>query len=276
MRLWRRIPLGLIVVAATLAVMAAAWWSRGDALFSPGPLHAAPRRATPLGGVHSHAELANRCAACHPRPFSGQHMATLCLACHRDVQQQIDARRPLHGRLTQVQECRACHTEHAGPQAAITDLAHFDHSVTAFALTGRHLTTRCALCHQDQVYKGTPRTCVACHAEPRVHLGRFGTDCARCHSTATWKEPTMSLEFHKFPIRHGGGKNRGACATCHTQAPDYHSYTCYCCHRHDPDKTAEKHLKWNIVELHTCAKCHPTGRKRPDQPPKQKDVAASP
>jgi hypothetical protein len=65
-------------------------------------------------------------------------------------------------------------------------------------------------------------------------------------------------------------KNRGECATCHALPNDYRTFTCYGCHRHEPEKTAEKHLKWNIIELQACAKCHPTGRKRPDQPPKEK------
>jgi len=335
----RRIPAGPWIVLGTLFLTAVVYIVRGDSLFSPGPLRDVPTHKASLGGVRSHAALADRCSACHATIESGLTMESLCLGCHTDVRSQIDRRLPLHGRLTDVESCRKCHTEHRGSQATLTDFAHFDHDVTAFPLTGKHQfatcsachkdqvykgtpqscaachaeppvhvgrfgtncakchstvtwknanlasfnhdlaafkltgahrTTACAACHKDQHFRGTPQSCVACHAEPKVHLRRFGTDCMKCHSTATWKGATITAEFHKFPIFHGGGKNRGECATCHAQPNDYRTYTCYGCHRHEPEKTAEKHLKWNIVELQACAKCHPTGRKRPDQPPKEK------
>jgi hypothetical protein len=197
-------------------------------------------------------------------------MDGLCLGCHTDVQAQIERRISLHGRFTDAANCRKCHTEHHGATAALTDFAHFDHGVTKFPLTGMHQQAACAACHKNQVYRGTPQSCFACHAEPQVHRGRFGTDCMKCHTTATWRGATITAEFHRFPINHGGGKNRGECAACHQRPDAYRTYTCYGCHRHDPEKTAEKHLKWNIVDLSACAKCHPTGRKRPDQPVKDK------
>jgi hypothetical protein len=30
-------------------------------------------------------------------------------------------------------------------------------------------------------------TCIACHRNDDVHLGQFGAQCQRCHSTATFK-----------------------------------------------------------------------------------------
>ncbi|MBL9080804.1 MAG: hypothetical protein JNK76_03305 [Planctomycetales bacterium] len=473
----QRIPAGPWIVLGTLFLTAVVYIVRGDALFSPGSLRDMPAGKKTLGGVRSHAELADRCSACHATSESGLTMESLCLGCHTDVHSQIDRRLPLHGRLTDAESCRKCHTEHRGSQATLTDFAHFDHGITAFPLTGKHQLTNCSVCHKDQTYKGTPQSCIACHAEPpvhvgrfgtncskchstatwrttdlkdfdhnlasfkltgkhaattcaqchrnqvyrgtpssciachaepkihqgrfgsdcakchstmtwknvnltqfdhnlaafhltgkhvttscvachkdqvyrgtpqscaachaeptihlgrfgndcskchstatwknaklasfnhdlsafkltgahrttacaachkdqhyrgtpqscvachiepKVHLGRFGTDCMKCHSTATWKGATITAEFHKFPIFHGGGKNRGECAACHAMPNDYRTYACYGCHRHEPEKTAEKHLKWNIIELQACAKCHPTGRKRPDQPAKEK------
>ncbi|MBN8628086.1 MAG: hypothetical protein J0M17_21615 [Planctomycetes bacterium] len=404
----QRIPAGPWIVLGTLFLTAVVYIVRGDALFSPGSLRDMPAGKKTLGGVRSHAELADRCSACHATSESGLTMESLCLGCHTDVHSQIDRRLPLHGRLTDAESCRKCHTEHRGSQATLTDFAHFDHGITAFPLTGKHQLTNCSACHKDQTYKGTPQSCIACHAEPKihqgrfgsdcakchstmtwknvnltqfdhnlaafhltgkhvttscvachkdqvyrgtpqscaachaeptihlgrfgndcskchstatwknaklasfnhdlsafkltgahrttacaachkdqhyrgtpqscvachiepkVHLGRFGTDCMKCHSTATWKGATITAEFHKFPIFHGGGKNRGECAACHAMPNDYRTYACYGCHRHEPEKTAEKHLKWNIIELQACAKCHPTGRKRPDQPAKEK------
>lgn len=269
----QRIPSGPWIVLGTLLLTAAAYLVRGEALFNPGSLRDVPAGKKSLGGVRSHAELADRCSACHATIESGLTMESLCLGCHTDVHSQIDRRLPLHGRLTDAESCRKCHTEHRGSKATLTDFAHFDHGITAFPLTGKHQLTNCSACHKDQTYKGTSQSCVACHAEPKVHPSSFGTDCMKCHSTATWKRATITAEFHKFPIRHGGGKNRGECATCHALPNDYRTYTCYGCHRHEPEKTAEKHLKWNIVELQACAKCHLTGRKRPDQPAKEKALS---
>jgi hypothetical protein len=156
-------------------------------------------------------------------------------------------------------ECRNCHTEHRGAHGALTNLASFDHDCAAFKLTGKHTTVSCASCHVNDVYKGTPHDCAACHAEPKVHLGRFGTGCARCHSTSTWEGATFE---HSFPLTHGGGgKKRKACAVCHTEANSYQTYTCYGCHRHDPGKTAQKHLRRGVVDIDNCVACHPTGRK---------------
>jgi len=145
-----------------------------------------PIRNVSLGGVRSHAEPADRCSACHAPAESGLTMESLCLGCHTDVRSEIDRRLPLHGRLTDAESCRKCHTEHRGPQAVLTDFAHFDHGVTA-----------------------------------------------------TWQGATLTAEFHKFPIFHGGGKNRGECAACHTMPNDYRTYTCYGCHRGTVDVTRQ-------------------------------------
>jgi hypothetical protein len=111
------------------------------------------------------------------------------------------------------------------------------------------------------VYKGTSQACVSCHAEPQSHKNRFGTNCAQCHSTNTWVGATFD---HKFPLNHGGGPKHKpkACSVCHQSSDDYGTYTCYGCHRHDPEKTRQKHLKKEIVEIDACARCHPAGRKQ--------------
>src|SRR6516165_1150412 len=89
-------------------------------------------------------------------------------------------------------ECRACHTEHQGKTAALTSFAHFNHDYTAFKLTGAHRAVECQSCHEGNLYKGTQQACIACHAEPQVHLGKFGSDCASCHSTTTWAGVTLA------------------------------------------------------------------------------------
>ncbi|MBL8797614.1 MAG: hypothetical protein JNM56_27185 [Planctomycetia bacterium] len=256
-----RLSLGQYTALCTGIAVVVILCTSGQQMFSPGALSAQGRAGVTLGGVTSHAALAADCSACHAPPWSGETMEARCLACHTDIRRQIDAAGPLHGLLSQATHCRQCHTEHHGTHAALTDLTHFDHAWAAFKLTGKHRMAACASCHLNNVYQGTPHACSSCHAEPQVHLGKFGLDCARCHTTAAWDDVTFA---HRFPMNHGGGGKRNkACVTCHVES-DYRTYTCYGCHRHDPIKTASQHLKKGFAteaNLQRCAECHPNGRK---------------
>lgn len=65
----------------------------------------------------------------------------------------------------------------------------FDHAKeTHFALTGAHASLACADCHRHPPEQVKLRTdCVGCHAQDDVHAGQFGPNCARCHTTRTFK-----------------------------------------------------------------------------------------
>jgi hypothetical protein len=254
------IHLAVAITLAALGAVAIAYATGGGQMFSPGELNAQSRGEAPLGGVSSHAEIAGNCAACHAPPWSDEPQSLRCLSCHTEVDRQIDAQRPLHGMIAGAGECRSCHTEHQGPHGALTDMARFDHDWTAFPLTGSHVGVQCGKCHRGESYQGVATDCAACHAEPQIHLGRFGTRCGECHSTATFENGKFE---HSFPLNHGGGpKNKQkACAMCHEPAANFTTYTCYVCHRHDPLKTQEKHARRGLVEIQDCAGCHPNGRR---------------
>ncbi|MEI8072393.1 MAG: hypothetical protein WCI09_12535, partial [Planctomycetota bacterium] len=213
MRWLRTVPPGSRMVLAALALIVLAYWAYGQTLFSPGPLSTRSRGSRELGGVRTHADLTHRCSACHPGITSSQRMGNLCMDCHTDVRQQIEAGDSVHGRIENVLTCRACHTEHRGSEVPLTVIAHIDHARTGFPLTGGHEKIACASCHKDNVFKETPQSCVSCHAEPAVHRSKFGTDCATCHTTATWKGGRLTQEFHTFPLT--GGHEKIACASCH-------------------------------------------------------------
>lgn len=186
-------------------------------------------------------------------------MGERCLDCHTGVGAEIDMEMPLHGSMPDPMRCRDCHTEHHGPQTALTSLSHFNHDWTSFKLTGVHTIVDCASCHRDEVHKGTPQTCVSCHAEPEKHQGRYGTNCVRCHSTSGWDGAVFQ---HRFPMTHGGGgKQVKACSMCHTTPNDFETYTCFLCHRHQPANTVRKHLKLGVSDVQHCATCHPSGRR---------------
>jgi hypothetical protein len=252
---------GRIAVLVTMCAVVAGIALTGGGMFSPGKLNAQPKGTVQRGGVYSHAELGGKCSACHVPPWSGQTMADRCMACHTDVRGQIDAHQPLHGRLANNTQCRTCHTEHKGEQATITDLATFDHECTAFALTGKHTSVDCQKCHTSGTYKGTSATCVGCHAEPKAHLGQFGTDCSKCHATNNWRTASFpatagtgssSVFDHSrtaFPLT--GHHTTLDCKKCHVNNAFKGTPTsCVSCHA-EP----KIHLgKFGAV----CSKCHTT------------------
>jgi predicted CXXCH cytochrome family protein len=76
-----------------------------DALWSPGPLHAA------------HQSIGTRCEACHAEPFEPVRDRE-CLACHSTVAHHIDA----HSNdrvLFRDKQCTSCHLEHKQPAALV-------------------------------------------------------------------------------------------------------------------------------------------------------------
>lgn len=193
-----------------------------------------------LEGRHQTVE----CGQCHVNGvFKGTPQT--CIGCHG----ADDAHNGQFGA-----DCAQCHTPSAWQDAT------FDHTLAAFQLTGAHVNVACAQCHINDVFKGTPQVCAACHAEPQVHLGAFGTDCAACHSTATWQGATFN---HTFPLNHGESGNI-ACRTCHVTT-DFKAYTCYGCHEHEPQRVQAKHLEEGIRDFQDCARCHPTGREKEGQ-----------
>ncbi|MGE0553832.1 MAG: cytochrome c3 family protein, partial [Gemmatimonadales bacterium] len=104
----------------------------------------------PLTGAH----LATTCEQCHgDGVYAGK--PTTCVSCHQTSYTQTTD--PPHQPAGFQTDCAACHTTITWTGGS------FDHQATQFPLTGAHLTTTCAQCHQDGVYDGKPTTCVSCH-----------------------------------------------------------------------------------------------------------------
>lgn len=123
----------------------------------------------PLVGLH----VAVPCEQCHKsREYRGADHD--CFSCHQgdDVHQ---------GGLGK--DCARCHSANGW------GIWEFDHGrETKFALTGAHGKLTCAGCHKqpaDQVKLDS--SCVSCHTQDDVHLGQYGRQCQRCHSTTTFK-----------------------------------------------------------------------------------------
>jgi hypothetical protein len=127
-------------------------------------------------------------------PLLGLHVAVSCEQCHT-TRKYRDA----------GLECIDCHKKddvHKGSLGVACAKCHspngwrmweFDHGKeTGFALTGAHAKLVCAGCHKqpaDEV-KLNP-TCLSCHEQDDVHLGQYGRQCQRCHSTLTFKGASL-------------------------------------------------------------------------------------
>ncbi len=146
--------------------------------------------------------------------------------------------------------CQSCHD-------GTGNMTNFDHNLI-WPLEGQHLALECTRCHVDQVFKGTARECVACHEEPAIHAGLFGTQCEACHTADAWLP--ARLRQHTFPLDHGE-QGQLDCAVCHVAS--YDQYTCTNCHEHDANEMIREHDEVNLgqIDLFSCAECHPTGTK---------------
>lgn len=214
-----------------------------DEVLSPGEL------------VMWHAKWANDCAVCHKR-FDKSAQTALCVDCHKAIAADIRTKTRYHGRLKE-KECRACHTEHKGPNARIIklDQAKFDHDETDYRLKGAHREARekCASCHRSgRKYRDTPRLCNDCHRKDDVHKGKLGLKCESCHGEVKWKEHTFDHSKTNFKLenKHGDAK----CKDCH-QDRGYRDTPkdCYSCHRKTDDSDG------HAGQFGTkCQECHGT------------------
>jgi hypothetical protein len=143
----------------------------------------------------------------------------------------------------------------------------FDHLKTGYPLTGRHAQTRCESCHQNGIFKGTPRDCASCHLSgqrfargnvvmPQQHVPTQAA-CDTCHTTRA---------FAGARFNHAGVAP-GTCQTCHTGSlasgkPANHiatSASCDSCHRTTAWSPAAGFDHAGVV-AGTCATCHGAGR----------------
>jgi hypothetical protein len=216
-----------MTLATILAVLPGASICRAaglEKLLMPGPL------------AKAHADLEDNCSACHDRTDRSRQRA-LCLACHKDVAQDVARRAGFHGRLPNIGsgECKACHSEHLGREADIVKLvpAAFDHSATDFRLENAHATAPCESCHvAGKKFREASASCGACHRADDVHRGGLGADCGSCHVTLTWRNPKFDHAKTGFPLL--GGHATTACGACHL-AGRYRDTPKRCIACHAPD-----------------------------------------
>jgi hypothetical protein len=133
-----------------------------------------------------------------PKPASD------CLACHRSDD--------VHERRNGA-ACASCHG------TAAWKPARFDHDAdTKFPLHGAHDGLACESCHTGPLHEQKlETTCISCHRDDDAHEGQQGTDCARCHGVAGWKEKVaFDHDLTRFPLL--GAHAVTACEECHASA----------------------------------------------------------
>jgi hypothetical protein len=219
----------------------------------------------PLVGAHQQ----TKCTLCHTSPQRHGTPRT-CVACHQTDDVHKGGLGP---------NCASCHTPVSWKDARL------DHDRTRFPLIGRHRAVSCAQCHgAGHELRKPATTCSSCHRTDDVHRGSLGSDCATCHSPATWKP--AKFDHHRvvrFQLR--GAHRRVTCASCHRQpatkvkppntcigchaANDVHrgalGRECATCHVTDSWKPAplfnHARTRFSLTGAHNrlaCATCHRT------------------
>ncbi|MGB7654868.1 MAG: cytochrome c3 family protein [Novosphingobium sp.] len=186
----------------------------------------------PLIGGHASAS----CAGCHGAGNVNKHPSRDCYACHaRD-----DSHKGQNGT-----NCASCHNPRSWTQTS------FDHDkMTRFALKGAHRTIACQACHKQPPKEVKPPvTCFGCHVQDDAHKGGNGQDCARCHTSTSWKLANFDHNtMTKFPL---AGKHASAkCEVCHTSPPQELKLTGQCLSCHAKDDKHQGKLGPN------CETCH--------------------
>jgi hypothetical protein len=162
-------------------------------------------------------------------------MTQRCIACHEEIAWYRVHGRGFHARVMKT-ECAGCHPDHAGREFDMVkwdegSAEKFRHDRTGWPLAGAHAKVACRSCHKldsqrlpiaakirkrdrGASWLGLDTACASCHADP--HKGRFGADCATCHTVVNWKEiPEKGFDHDRtrYPLR--GRHVSVACAACH-------------------------------------------------------------
>ena len=207
------------------------------------------------------------CLACHdgvdsygpnfdhtgvPFELTGKHAQVQCTKCH------------VHGRsLAELkftpQDCNSCHAakdvheERLGSECGTCHStngwtpAPFDHNLSTFLLTGKHVEVACDRCHIDHVLQGTPSDCTGCHQKDDQHNGSLGTLCDTCHTPEGWSPSTYDHNLSSFKLT--GSHLTTACGDCHFDVffPGTPA-DCNSCHQEDDTHNGQYGL--------SCGSCH--------------------
>lgn len=184
----------------------------------------------------AHESTWQTCNECHTSP--GNYMLFSCIDCHEHNQADMDdEHQGVGGYQYNSQACFDCHP--TGDAAG-----GFNHNFTNFPLTGAHITTLCADCHQNG-YIGTTTVCYECHtadfntsANPgHLALG-LPQECADCHTTNPgWQPATFDIHNEYYQLNGAHAALANDCFVCHQGNYVTTPATCFGCHDDDYNQT---------------------------------------
>jgi len=228
---------------------------------APGKILAIHQKSRfPLTGAHPSVN----CSDCHSKSTQGLTFRVThgldCFSCHSD--DYLRAVDPDHRSLGFPRECLDCHSPFAWTPSS------FNHSLTAFPLTGAHSVTTCSGCHTGKKYKGTPKNCFSCHEtdyrtakNPDHAAGNLSVDCQTCHSTQIWRPSLFNHAATRFPLT--GAHSAVVCQDCHKSGQFEGTATdCFSCHQADYQTASNpKHSLPEFPE--NCLICHTVNSWKP-------------
>ena len=201
--------------------------------------HATPRMISirvAMGPIAVHATLPGWLPAAFDHNLStfkltGKHSTVACTGCHIDnifqgtptdcftCHQKDDKHKGQFGT-----NCATCHSTSGWSPAT------FDHNLSTFKLTGKHITIACESCHINNDFKGTPTDCYSCHAANDTHSGRFGTNCEFLPHYQ--RLDAGHLRPQLIPIQTDRGtRQRGLCELSHQSRLPGHTHQLRCLSR---------------------------------------------
>jgi hypothetical protein len=173
------VPVVAMAMAAVLIWIGWGSWRYPVAFWAPGDLS---RYHADIGfciQCHEpfHGPSQARCLTCHAEPYFGRRSSPATAVLHRDM-------------VAQRIVCSACHTEHRGALAQITDAARVNpHGEFVFLATG---VNSCGACHEfasrvaePPQLKENPLVKSLRAAGGRAHVAGRMARCLRCHAKGT-------------------------------------------------------------------------------------------
>ena len=217
--------------------------------------------ATGFALTGSHTVPPRQCTDCHVNN-NYNLTSTACVSCHQT--DYNNAKSPIdHISVGFPTTCELCH------DTVLWTDGTFDHSKTAFPLTGMHTSPprQCVDCHVNNNYTTLPTDCYGCHkadyqattnpghaAQPQF----FPTTCVSCHNTTSWLNATFNhVQYTPFPINHGNAN--GVCSTCHINSNDYSVFQCTNCHAKAQTDQNHQGVGGYVYNSVNCYQCHRNG-----------------
>jgi hypothetical protein len=205
----------------------------------------------PLVGGHAISD----CFACHEPGGNFTGLSPECITCHEDDYNN-PGNDPNHIVSNFPTDCKQCHTINGWSPST------FDHNLTSFPLTGKHIPVNCQDCHSTG-YTGTPTDCYSCHQQdyesvqdPNHVIGGYSINCTDCHTTNGWDDlVNFNHNITQFPLT--GAHITTDCNSCHQQGYNNTPIECFGCHEQDYNNTTNpNHIAAAFPT--TCEDCHET------------------